>query len=74
MENQFVVKIVQSMMVTDSYLGVPALRSNASTASEVSAKFGTYSYSKGGSVLRMVEHIVGRETFKLGIQKYMQDK
>ncbi|XP_066141998.1 aminopeptidase N-like [Euwallacea fornicatus] len=71
MEMQFVVKIVQTMLVTDGYLNVPALRTNASTQSEASDTFGSYSYSKGASVLRMIEHIVGRDTFKLGIRKYI---
>lgn len=74
MEKQFVVRIVQSILVTEGNLDVPALRSNASTQSEVSAKFGSYTYNKGGSVLRMFEHIMGRETFKYGIQQYIQAK
>ncbi|XP_066141970.1 putative aminopeptidase-2 [Euwallacea fornicatus] len=73
MEKQFVIKILQPILVTEGNLNVPALTSNASTSSEASAKFDSYSYRKGGSVLRMIEHIIGRETFKLGIQKYVRD-
>lgn len=68
------VRIIHSIMTTDSGSSVPALRSNASTTSEISAKFGSYSYYKGAAVLRMAEHILGRDVFKEGINKYLTDK
>ncbi|XP_050307888.1 membrane alanyl aminopeptidase-like [Anthonomus grandis grandis] len=73
MEKQFVIRILQYVMTLQGSLNVPALRSNASTPAEISAKFGTYTYYKGGSVLRMIEHIVGRLNFKSGLQKYLLD-
>ncbi|XP_019763227.2 aminopeptidase N [Dendroctonus ponderosae] len=71
MEKQFVVRTLQYVLGIEAYTGVPALRSNASTPSEISGKFGTYTYNKGASVLRMIEHILGRETFKDGIRLYI---
>lgn len=47
MKKQFVVVVMQAIMETDSYLTAQALQSDASTPSEISAKFGTISYSKG---------------------------
>lgn len=66
--------MIHSIMTTDSGDDVPALRSNASTPSEISSKFNSYSYYKGAAVLRMAEHILGREVFQEGINKYLTDK
>lgn len=74
MEKQFVVRSLQYILNIEAYTGVPALRSNASTPSEVSGKFGSYTYNKGASVFRMIEHILGRETFKEGIRLYIANK
>lgn len=74
MEKMLLVRVIHSIMTTDSGDDVPALRSNASTPSEISAKFNSYSYYKGAAVLRMAEHILGREVFQEGINKYLTDK
>lgn len=74
MVNQFVIRIMHSILTTDGSLNVPALRSNASTAAEISNKFSSYSYYKGAAVLRMIEHVVGRDYYKSGIQKYLTVK
>lgn len=74
MEKMLVTSRIHSIMLTDAGSSVPALRSNASTPSEISAKFNSYSYRKGAAVLRMAEHIIGRDLFKEGINKYLEDK
>ncbi|KAJ8921490.1 hypothetical protein NQ315_003108 [Exocentrus adspersus] len=71
--DEFVTVVLQAVMETDSYLTSQALQSNASTPSEVSAKFGTITYSKGASVLRMVEHAIGVDAFRTGIRNYLKD-
>ena len=36
--------------------------------------FGTFSYQKGGSVVRMMEHILTKETFNKGLTAYLVDR
>jgi puromycin-sensitive aminopeptidase len=38
---------------------------------EVSQLFDAISYSKGGSILRMLEHFLGPETFRQGLNRYL---
>ena len=38
---------------------------------DIGRKFGTFTYQKGGSVLRMMEAILSRETFNKGIINYL---
>ena len=40
---------------------------------EVSQLFDAISYSKGASVLRMLEHFLGPEIFRQGLQRYISD-
>lgn len=54
MSKQFVIVAMQPIMETDSYLTAQALQSDASTPSEISAKFGTISYSKGKKSLLLL--------------------
>ena len=35
--------------------------------------FGTFSYQKGGSIVRMMEHILTKETFNKGLTSYLVD-
>lgn len=74
MDKQLVTLIINSAMTTDGNLNVQSLRANATTPSEISAKFSSLAYYKGSAVLRMAEHILGRENFRLGINKYLVDK
>ena len=39
---------------------------------DISRKFGTFTYQKGGAVLRMMEAILTRETFNKGIRSYLK--
>merc|ERR1711990_169148 len=38
---------------------------------DIGRKFGTFTYQKGGSVLRMMEAILSRDTFNKGIISYL---
>ncbi|XP_060526993.1 uncharacterized protein LOC132702418 [Cylas formicarius] len=73
LDKQYVIKIVQSIMGEDSYTTAEALRSAASTPTEISAKFGSITYYKGGSVLRMIQHVLGAENFRAALQNYLRD-
>ena len=39
---------------------------------DIGRKFGTFTYQKGGAVLRMMESILTRETFNKGIRTFMR--
>ncbi|CAH1983241.1 unnamed protein product [Acanthoscelides obtectus] len=72
LDKQFVVATLQSALATDDLQSIQALQSEVITPAQIDAKFkADTSYGKGGSILRMVEHFMGSEQFKSGIQKYL---
>ena len=71
LEKQFVVEQQQSIFVSDSVKSAFALSSEALSPSEISYKFSSISYSKGASIIRMMNSIMGEEKFNLGIQDYL---
>jgi len=68
---QFVVDQQHTIFANDALLSAQSLTSESNTPAEISAKFGTISYSKGGSVLRMLSHIITPDTFQKGVQSYL---
>ncbi|KAF7280353.1 hypothetical protein GWI33_006129 [Rhynchophorus ferrugineus] len=74
LDKQFVVSIIQPVMELDSWEYSKALQSETNTQSEISDKFGQISYYKGGSIIRMVSHIMGLSDFKSGIQSYVNSE
>lgn len=68
---QFVVDQQHTIFSNDALQSAQSLTSESNTPAEISAKFGTITYSKGGSVLRMLSHILTPETFKKGLQSYL---
>ncbi|XP_066250976.1 membrane alanyl aminopeptidase-like [Euwallacea similis] len=72
MEKHFNVEIVQAALLTDSSTSANALTSPASNPTEISAKFDTISYSKGASILRMLQkNVMGDDHFVSGIREYL---
>lgn len=69
--SQMVLEEHQAALEVDSSESTHALSSEANTYAEISSKFDTISYSKGGSIFRMVHHIMGEEKFKAGLQAYL---
>jgi len=63
---------------TQKALGVDSLRStrpihaDVSTPAQIDEAFDAIAYEKGAAVLRMVEHYVGSETFRKGINAYLE--
>nr|ADK11709.1 aminopeptidase N [Leptinotarsa decemlineata] len=70
LDKQFVIDVLQSVMRDDSE-NISPLQSNVSSPAEVMSKFSRISYFKGGSIIRMVEHIIGSSDFRAGIQDYL---
>ena len=58
----------------DALLAAMPLSSDANSPSEISNKFQSISYNKGGSVIRMMEHFLGQEAFESGLRQYLRDK
>ncbi|KAJ9573937.1 hypothetical protein L9F63_008679, partial [Diploptera punctata] len=71
--DQFLVDQQQGVFATDALTSAQALSSFCETPAEISAKFTTISYSKGGSILRMVSHILTPDTFQAGLKKYLNE-
>lgn len=69
-DKQFVTRSLHYAL-EDEVDGTVALRTNATTQSEISSRFSTISYDKGGSILRMVEHILGTDAWKKGLNSYL---
>jgi aminopeptidase N len=57
---------------TDSIASVRPIRSKAETPSEIGALFDGIAYGKAASVLRAVEAYVGPETFRRGVNAYLE--
>lgn len=74
MDKQFLVDHHQIILQFDVLESVPPLSSRASSPLEIANKFSLISYSKGGSVIRMMRHFLGHEKFKEGLKEYLSDK
>ncbi|MEO5935661.1 MAG: M1 family metallopeptidase, partial [Terriglobales bacterium] len=62
-----------SFVITeDSLASSRPIRANASTPEEIKELFDGVAYAKGGAVLRMVEAYVGEESFRKGVNRYLQ--
>ncbi|XP_072384993.1 membrane alanyl aminopeptidase-like [Diabrotica undecimpunctata] len=70
LDKQYVVNNVQKALRADEG-NLQALQSTVSTPIEILGRFNVVSYTKGSSILRMVEHILGSENFKNGIYHYL---
>ncbi|HXW17303.1 MAG TPA: M1 family metallopeptidase, partial [Candidatus Acidoferrales bacterium] len=61
-----------SALSTDSIASVRAIRAKAETPEEISILFDGIAYGKAASVLRAVEAYVGPETFRKGVNAYLE--
>jgi len=63
--------IVYSIMNVDSVPSSHALSTDVNTPTEILEIFDDITYGKGGSVIRMVNYMIGNETFSRGLNKYL---
>ncbi|XP_028172441.1 membrane alanyl aminopeptidase-like [Ostrinia furnacalis] len=49
----------------------PITNDNVSSPAEISEHFGTITYQKAGSVIRMMHHLIGDEAFRIGLNSYL---
>ncbi|GLG93876.1 Aminopeptidase [Gryllus bimaculatus] len=70
---QFVVDHHQAVMGADALPTSAALTSPAYTPAQVSARFGSITYSKGASVIRMISAIMGENKFLEALHEYLDE-
>lgn len=52
----------------------PITNNNVNSPAEISGHFGTISYQKAGSVIRMMHHLIGDDAFRYGLNSYLTAK
>ncbi|KAG1685470.1 Glutamyl aminopeptidase [Nymphon striatum] len=71
MATQFLTSDLQSVMVLDSQVNSHPIIQPVHHPDQITEIFDRISYSKGASVLRMLEHFMGPKDFQKGIQMYL---
>ncbi|CAH0553356.1 unnamed protein product [Brassicogethes aeneus] len=77
LDKQFLLQFVQYAMIYDSTPSVQAMftdESKVNTLAEINDKFTDISYSKGGSVLRMIRFTIGEDAFKKSLNSYLTSR
>ncbi|KAF9798704.1 hypothetical protein SFRURICE_007034 [Spodoptera frugiperda] len=70
--NQLVIGSVYSAYDADNSPTSPPITNNAvNSPAEISGHFGTITYQKAGSVIRMMHHLIQDEAFKYGLNYYL---
>ncbi|KAJ7991052.1 hypothetical protein DPEC_G00293240 [Dallia pectoralis] len=72
MRDIMIISDVLPVMVDDALVTSHPIIVNVSTPAEITSVFDGISYSKGASILRMVEDWLGRENFRDGCRKYLK--
>ena len=68
---QFVVMDLQSVMRIDSLESSHPISIPVNHPDEISEIFDRISYSKGASIIRMMDHFLSTATFRAGLSKYL---
>jgi puromycin-sensitive aminopeptidase len=72
MWTQFVSMDTNSALSLDGLRSSHPIEANVDDPAEIRELFDAISYSKGGSVLRMLEDFLGAETFQRGLHEYLK--
>ncbi|XP_030248229.1 glutamyl aminopeptidase [Sparus aurata] len=73
MRDIMIISDVLPVMVDDALLSSHPIIVNVSSPAEITSVFDTISYSKGASILRMLEDWMGKDQFRDGCRKYLKD-
>ncbi|XP_008289437.1 glutamyl aminopeptidase [Stegastes partitus] len=73
MRDIMIVNDVLPVMVDDALISSHPIIVNVSTPAEITSVFDAISYSKGASILRMLEDWMGKDMFRDGCRKYLKD-
>lgn len=74
LELQFVPDQTHGALSTDSLEISRPLTRDVNTPEEIAAAFDTITYQKGSSIVRMAEHILGRNKFIIALRQYLKQK
>lgn len=74
LDQQFVVEQLQTVFGADSLEDTRPLSDEVFTPDEIADRFGSISYNKGASVIRMLEHAVGHNRFISALRNYLKTK
>lgn len=72
MMEQFVTEDAQPVMLTDSGVNSHPIIVEVTSPYQINEVFDRISYSKGASVIRMLESIMGKDKFFEGVSKYLK--
>ena len=72
-ESMFLTGDLHGVMDLDATVSSRAIVMDVDTPDQINAVFDTISYSKGSSVIRMMENFMGTKSFKAGITKFLKD-
>ncbi|TDG98553.1 hypothetical protein EPR50_G00201600 [Perca flavescens] len=73
MRDIMIISDVLPVMVDDALLSSHPIIVSVSTPAEITSVFDGISYSKGASILRMLEGWMGKDKFRDGCRKYLKD-
>ncbi|XP_029345406.1 glutamyl aminopeptidase-like isoform X1 [Acyrthosiphon pisum] len=71
-DTSFLIHSLHSVQDEDSKLHSQAIVPDVTKLQRISTMFNSISYSKGSSVLRMLEGILGKEVFRIGVSAYLK--
>ena len=74
MDQQFTVDKLHSVFADDSLQNALPLEYDANTPIELKERFGSISYTKGASIIRMFNHTLGHDVFIAGLRNYLKQK
>ncbi|XP_034934973.1 glutamyl aminopeptidase isoform X2 [Chelonus insularis] len=69
--DQFLIKTLHPVFITDAKLSSHPIVQTVNNPDEITAIFDVITYSKGASVLRMLENFITPEIFIAGVTKYL---
>lgn len=73
MWNQFLFEDFATALYLDALETSHAIEVEVKNPAEINEIFDTVSYSKGASIIRMLEHYTGENVFKMGLQHYIKE-
>nr|XP_054753932.1 aminopeptidase N-like [Lytechinus pictus] len=73
-DEQFVVKDLQMVMILDSLVTSHPIQQPVTKVGDIMDNFDMISYQKSPAILRMLQHSIRYETFKEGLEVFLQNK
>nr|CAH7752932.1 unnamed protein product [Callosobruchus chinensis] len=74
LDKQFLTSIIHKAFQADALVTTTPISNKANevnTPTEINKKFDDISYSKAGSVIRMIEHLLGKDVFQKALRSYL---